>query len=89
MIVYVCAECMPTNLPSFDGPQDHRECECCRKAEICREVSPGDAIRVLLGKPSDTEPAPAPAAPAAPPPRLPPLPAPPALPPPPSPGVSQ
>lgn len=86
MIVYVCAECMPANLPSFDGPADERECECCRRAEICREVSPGDAIRVLQGRPSDTDRAPA--SPSAPP-VLPPMPAPPALPPLPSPKASQ
>lgn len=81
MIIYVCAECMPSNLPSFDGPEDPRECECCRRAEVCREVSPGDAIRVLLGKPSDTDPAPPAPAPSVSPPPLPPLPGFPGLPP--------
>jgi len=87
MIIYVCAECMPTNLDSFDGPADERECIVCGCAKVCREVNPADAIRTLLGPPpkvssgeppkgSTTPPAAPPIAPLTPP-GLPPLPTPP------------
>ena len=77
MIIHVCAECMPANLDSFDGPADERECIVCGCAKICREVNPADAIRTLLGpvkKPSSGEPPASPTSPPAAPPLAPPAP---------------
>lgn len=92
MIVHVCSECLPEVLPSFDGPEDHRECIVCGKAELCRDVNPADAIRVLLGPPPKAAGGGAPPSP--PPPGAPPLtplppPAPPVIPAPPGAMVSQ
>lgn len=61
MIVYVCDECMPKDLDSFDGPEDERECIACGCAKLCREVDVKDAIRtaaLVVPRGTDTEPVP-------------------------------
>jgi hypothetical protein len=45
MLVFVCQDCMPAALDSFDGPEDERECICCLQHKVCREADVSDIVR--------------------------------------------
>jgi hypothetical protein len=51
MLVFVCPDCMPAALDSFDGPEDERECICCLQHKVCRSVDVSDAVRTAARVP--------------------------------------
>jgi hypothetical protein len=45
-MIYVCGDCLPI-VDHFPGPDDHRECAVCARAELCVEVDPKDLVLTI------------------------------------------